>query len=574
MITNGDFSAGNTGFTSQYIFANPNVTEGQYFVGTSAQAWNPQMSNCADHTTGSGNMLLVNGAPVADVTVWAQTVSVVQNTNYAFSTWIQSLYPPNPAQLSFSINGSDIGSTITATLPNCTWTRFYTTWNSGTNSTASISIVNKNTFVQGNDFALDDISFAPVLIKRDSVVIAIDAPFVKSSNDTTVCAGNAVQLNTTGAATYNWSPADGLSNANIGNPIATPVITTQYIVTGTDAKGCIAADTVTVSSKPLPAITRTSDSTVCQNTGAQLWATGGATYQWTPASSLSDPAIATPIATPAINTTYHVVVTGTNNCVATDSVKISLRPVAVFTVSPPDTTCLNTSVQLLATGGDVYLWSPAAMVTNPNIANPSSAGNADAAYTVLIKETTCNTSATLTTTLKVLPVPTVKATRSNDINCSINTAQLSATGATTYSWSPAATLDNNAIANPVATPAATTQYIVTGTDNTTKCTATDNVTVIVSKGGDPKFFIPSAFSPNGDGLNDCFKVTHFNYLKSVEISIYNRFGNLVFHTTTDNDCWDGTYKGSPASVGNYVYYIKTENNCEFFFKKGNVVLIR
>lgn len=148
IINNGNFNSGNTGFTSAYNYANPNVTEGQYFVGASPQAWNASLSNCGDHTTGNGNMMLVNGDPLPDVNVWKQTVTVIPNTNYAFSTWIQALYPPNPAQLSFFINGSDIGNLITASLPTCTWTQFYTTWNSGNNTSATISIVNKNTFVQ------------------------------------------------------------------------------------------------------------------------------------------------------------------------------------------------------------------------------------------------------------------------------------------------------------------------------------------------------------------------------------------------------------------------------------------
>ena len=573
LITNGDFNGGNTGFTSQYSFANPNVTEGQYFVGPSAQAWNNLMSNCAGHS-GTGNMLLVNGASVPDVNVWAQTITVVPNTNYAFSTWIQSLYPPNPAQLSFSINGSNIGNTITATLPNCNWTQFYTTWNSGNNTAASIAIVNKNTEVQGNDFALDDISFSPVIIKRDSVKITIDTPFVKTNADTTICAGKPVQLTSIGAASYNWSPANGLNNAGIANPVATPVVTTEYIVTGTSSKGCTAADTVVISANPLPVITRTADTTICQNIPAQLWATGGVTYAWTPIASLSNAAIANPIASPVSNTIYHVTVTSINNCIALDSVSISIRPAAVFAVSPPDTTCFNTAVQLLASGGDTYLWSPAALVTNPNIANPSSAGNADAAYTVFIKENTCNTSNTLTTSLKVLPVPVISVSKSNDITCSLGSAQLVATGAGAYTWLPATALNNNTIANPVASPTATTLYVVTGTDPVTKCTTTSSINVFFKKEGEPKFFIPSAFSPNGDGKNDCFKVSHFNYLKSVDITIFNRFGNMVFHSTTDDNCWDGMYKGNPASPGNYVYYIKTENNCAIFYKKGNLLLIR
>ena len=407
-----------------------------------------------------------------------------------------------------------------------------------------------------------------------TLFISIGIPLVKASNDTSVCIGKSVPLTVTGAASYSWSPATGLSDSSISNPIAKVLINTQYIVTGTNTFGCFDTDTVLISITPLPVIVKTKDSIICQNLGAQLWATGGVTYQWSPVSSLSNPSIANPLASPTINTIYHVTVTGNNSCIATDSVKISIRPAAVFTVSPPDTTCFNTAVQLLATGGDVYTWSPAASVTNANIANPKSIGNADAALTVFIKENACNTSATLSTSLTVLPIPVINVSKSNDVDCSINASQLTADGAATYLWSPATGLNNSEIANPVSTPLVTTQYSVTGTDAVTNCTATGFVTVVVNKSGAAKFYIPSAFSPNNDGINDCFKVASFSYLKSVEISIYNRFGNMVFHTTNVNDCWDGSYKGNPASVGNYVYYIKTENDCESFVKKGNLILVR
>ncbi len=573
-IVNGDFSAGNTGFTSQYNFANPNVTEGQYFVGPNPQNWNAALSACADHTTGNGNMLLVNGAPVADVNVWTQTVTVVPNSNYAFSTWVQALWPPNPAQLSFSINGGTLGNLITASLPTCTWTQFYTTWNSGNNTSATISIVNKNTFVQGNDFALDDISFAPVLIKRDSVIITVDRPLVKASNDTAICAGKAVQLSANGSISYNWSPAAGLSNATIANPVATPSVNTQYIVTGTDNKGCTAADTVTITAKTLPVVTVTPGTAVCKNTQLQLQATGGSTYQWLPASGLSNASIANPIASPVTTTTFVVVVTAANSCTATDSVKVAINPDPVFTISAADTTCLNTSAQLLATGGDVYTWSPASLVSNPNIANPTTTASSSATYTVVIKELTCNNTATLTTSIAVLPVPGIKATKLNDIDCSTSAAQLQATGTGQFSWSPASSLDNSTVANPLASPNATTLYTVSAVDFTTNCVATDTITVVVNKIGATSFFIPSAFTPNGDGLNDCFKVSHFTYMKSVEVTIFNRYGSMVFHSTTDNVCWDGYYRGKPADVGNYVYFIKAEDNCSKFFRKGNLLLVR
>ncbi len=574
VITNGDFSLGNTGFSSQYNFANPNTTEGEYFVGANPQAWNASLSPCPDHTNGSGNMMLVNGAPIADVNVWTQTVAVTPNTNYAFSTWVQALYPPNPAQLSFSINGGTLGSLITASLPTCTWNQFYTTWNSGSNTTATIAIVNKNTFVQGNDFALDDISFSPVLIVRDSVHINIDTPHVKTNADTVLCAGKTVQLNSAGAVVFDWIPAAGLSNNSIANPMATPASTTQYIVAGTNSFGCTAKDTVTITVNPLPVITKSVDSVICRNGSIQLLATGGISYSWSPAVSLNNAAIANPIAKPTSNTTYLVTVTGANSCSNTDSVKIAIRPIPVFTISPNQAICIGNTTQLTAGGGNTYLWSPAALVNNANSSTPNTNTNITTTFTVKINDNTCNDSASLTTTVLINALPVVKAAKLNDIDCVFSAAQLSASGANRYSWTPAMGLNNANIPNPLATITTKQQYLVTGIDTLTNCSGKDTITVFIKAPFDPTFLVPNAFSPNGDGINDCFRVKNYGTVKFADITIYNRFGNLVFHSSNVNDCWDGTYKGNPVDPDNYVYYIKTFNDCGANTKKGNLVLIR
>ncbi len=575
VITNGNFNAGNTGFTSDYTFAANNTTEGEYFVGSSPLAWNAALSNCSDHTTGSGNMLLVNGSPVANVNVWRQTVAVTPNTNYAFSSWIQALYPPNPAQLSFSINGSDIGTLITASLPTCTWSQFYTTWNSGSNTTATISIVNKNTIVQGNDFALDDISFAPVVIKRDSIKITIDTPIVKTITDTSVCRNTPVQLTSIGAVTYTWLPATGLSSAVTGNPFATPADTTQYIVTGTNANGCTAKDTVMVYVKPLPLISTSGDNTICVGQAAQLLAGGGSSYAWSPAASLNNAVIANPIARPTASTTYTVVVTGGNNCSSKDSLKISLKALPIFSVSNAYSTCANGTAPLNAAGGTSYLWSPAQFLNNASIPNPIATVSSNTLFTVLITDSICKLSASLSTnvTTDLLP-PVITASKSNDMDCVFSSVQLKAVGADVYSWSPAANLSSSTIANPIAKPAITQQYTVVGTNSINNCKSRDTITVFVKSPTNPTSYIPNTFTPNADGSNDCFRVRDFGTVKTVDLMIFNRYGNLVFQTKNANDCWDGSYKGQPAEVGNYVYYVKVLNDCGEEIKKGNLLLLR
>jgi PKD repeat protein len=395
LITNGSFTSGTTGFTSEYEFTANNVTEGQYFVGSNPPAWNSSLNICGDHTSVNGNMMMVNGAPTPNVNVWKQTITVTPNTNYAFSTWIQALWPPNPAQLQFSINGRDVGQLITAPLPTCTWTQFYTTWNSGSNTTAVISIVNKNTQVQGNDFALDDISFAPVFIKRDSVVIKVEKPLVKANADTVICAGRPVQLNAIGAQTYSWSPAAGLSNTGIVNPIASPSVFTEYIVTGTTNYGCVAKDTVKINIHTKPSFTLSADTVICKNSALQLFASGGTSYKWSPTATLNNALSPSPVASPVVDTKYYVDITDINTCVYRDSVQVGIRPDPLFTVTDPTAICRFDSTQLSATGGNVFSWQPAAGLSNPTIPNPKASPGITTDYSVTITETTCNEFRTL-----------------------------------------------------------------------------------------------------------------------------------------------------------------------------------
>lgn len=166
LVVNGNFSAGNSGFSSDYTHKNPLYSalwdEETYGVGTSPLSFHSDASSFGDHTTGTGNMMVVNGSPSINSTVWSQTINVDPNTEYDFATWIASWYPENPAQLQFSINSTLIGSIFTASSTTGLWEQFSATWNSGSNTLATISIVNQNIVRQGNDFALDDISFEAV----------------------------------------------------------------------------------------------------------------------------------------------------------------------------------------------------------------------------------------------------------------------------------------------------------------------------------------------------------------------------------------------------------------------------
>ena len=159
LVINGDFTNGNIGFDSDYYPLVPTTPPATYAIDTNPNAVHSSWASFGDHTTGSGAMMIVNGAEVAGETVWGQAgITVEAHTEYFFSTWIATTFNDAPAELNFSINGTDIGSTFTAGAVAAGWRQFYTTWYSGEATSADIALVNQNLAFTGNDFALDDIS--------------------------------------------------------------------------------------------------------------------------------------------------------------------------------------------------------------------------------------------------------------------------------------------------------------------------------------------------------------------------------------------------------------------------------
>ena len=151
LIVNGDFESGNTGFSSDYTFSPGNLfPPAVYDVLSDPSSAHFAATSFGDHTSGSGLMMAVNGATLTGLTVWSQAVTVPPNTDYNFSAWVASWFPASPAQLQFLINGSPIG-TVTAPSTTGIWQQFATTWNSGSNTSAIIEIIDLNTAFFGTE---------------------------------------------------------------------------------------------------------------------------------------------------------------------------------------------------------------------------------------------------------------------------------------------------------------------------------------------------------------------------------------------------------------------------------------
>lgn len=159
LIVNGDFEAGNTGFSSDYAYSPGNITgAGVYDILTDPSPAHNLAASYGDHTSGAGKMMAVNGSTDAGDLVWGQTVSVQANAIYDFAVYISSWYSGAPAELEFTVNGTAIGSLV-APMQTAVWELAFATWDSGAATSALIEVRNAQTAFGGNDFALDDFYF-------------------------------------------------------------------------------------------------------------------------------------------------------------------------------------------------------------------------------------------------------------------------------------------------------------------------------------------------------------------------------------------------------------------------------
>jgi gliding motility-associated-like protein len=252
-VLNGDFSGGNVGFTSDYNYTTNLNPEATYWVGPNANNVHSGFSATPDHTTGTGNYLVVNGAGTPGLNVWCQTITVEPNTNYNFSAWVTSVASGSPAILQFSINGQVLNQPFSAPASVGQWAEFFAVWNSGANTSAQICIVNQNTTLGGNDFGIDDISFSQICEGSDTVTVTVyPLPLAEAGTDVAICRGDTTQLQATGGTLYIWSPGTRLSCIACDAPTASPLTTNTYHVTVTDTNQCVNYDSVTVTVNTLP----------------------------------------------------------------------------------------------------------------------------------------------------------------------------------------------------------------------------------------------------------------------------------------------------------------------------------
>lgn len=311
----------------------------------------------------------------------------------------------------------------------------------------------------------------------------IDPDFDVVSN--TTCVGSSIQfedVSITSAgniSNYSWNFDDGStgSGAPISHVFNNPG--TYNVELTITSEGCSDVTTIPVTIDPSPVVNLGPDITLCAGATAQLNSPntlGSGTYSWSPITALSNGTAPSPTTSASNNITYTLTFTSNTGCSDSDDIAVTVSNGPTANAGPDATICEGEQVQLQASGGTSYSWSPTATLDNSSIAAPTASPLANTTYTVTVSDAS-NCTATDDVTITVVQAPSLDAGQDQNV-CEGDMVQLNAIGTGTFAWSPSTGLSSVSIADPTASPSSTITYTVTLTD-ANNCTATDDVLISV-----------------------------------------------------------------------------------------------
>lgn len=491
---------------------------------------------------------------------------------------------------SFKVSGSCYQSPFIFT--NTSYTRYGIInswrWNFGDESTNADSAITANatyqystpgnrtaTLIIASDKGCTDTAFNP-LVANDKPQITL--PF----SDTLICAGDRLMLSAQSSGAYSWTPDANMTGASTATPAVSPADTTVYTVTVTD-KACVGTATVTVNVLDFITVKLSQDTAICAGDSIALQPNSYAlSYLWTESgnSTLSSYNTKNPKAAPQQTTTYYVTA-NLGHCQDHTQETVFVSPYPQVSVSADTSICYKTTAQLYgSTSAAYYTWKPAGSLLNGETLSPVAHPSATTAYILTVRDTFyCPKPVSDTVVVHVIPRVVVNAGNDTTIVYAQPLQLFATTSADTaaFTWLPASYLSEPRVYNPVANFSKTDLSIYTYqvTANTPEgCMGEDSITVYIYKSL-PSIFIPSAFTPNGDGLNDIVIPVLAGIKDYRFFNVFNRWGQLVFTTSRQGDGWNGTMKGEPQPAGTYVYEAYgIDYLSKPVFKKGTLVLIR
>lgn len=417
-------------------------------------------------------------------------------------------------------------------------------------------------------------------------ITLVETPVIRLPfRDTLICDQDALQLSAStnlnsSATTYSWTPNTAITDANTPTPTVHPQTTTTYYLHVADGNNCTSDASVLVNVTDKVSLAMQPDTLICLTDTIQFHpVTNALHFNWT---SDDEPVIDNTVknaqAVPRKTTNYHLDA-NVGSCKNDGDVQVAIYPYPETDIQKIKPICLGTAVQLHASyNGTAFSWSPTSTLLNANTLDPTAGPSQTTKYYFTARDATpghCPKPVTDTVTVIITPPITVFA--GNDTNIVVGQElHLQASGARNYTWSPPTGMNKTNVSDPtVVLPESITRitYIVKGS-TPEGCTDEDSLTVTQYKTM-PSIFVPSAFTPNGDMINDIIKPIVAGIKKLETFSIYNRLGQLIYQTTTVGEGWDGIYKDKKQNAGTYVYEaIAIDYTGRRIVKKGTVVLIR
>jgi gliding motility-associated-like protein len=412
------------------------------------------------------------------------------------------------------------------------------------------------------------------------VVNIFDKPPIDLAyRDTLICPPDRLQLLASASGIYSWSPVAEVSDPTVSNPFVSPAVTTTYYIE-VDDDGCKNRDSVRVRVVDHVSLQLGNDFKSCEGDTVHINSTTDALkFSWTPAATLNDASAKNVVATPVGITTYQVTAF-ISTCSATESITVTPIPYPVANAGPDTLICYNTVAQLHATSdGSSFSWTPLVNLQAGSTLNPSALLKTSTTYVLYAYDTKgCDKPGIDSVTVNVHPE--IIAFAGNDTSIVINQPlHLHASGGQIYEWLPATGLSATDISDPVAiyaaTPAEGYYAYKVRVSNESGCTDSAMVRVNIFSTL-PEIYVPTAFTPNGDGHNDYFKVVAPGIERIKLFRVYNRWGQLVYDSpVTHITGWDGSYNGKPLASDTFVWVVQAiDYTGQVHFKKGTVTLVR
>ena len=414
--------------------------------------------------------------------------------------------------------------------------------------------------VVGYNACGSDTAQIPVNVHHDTLTI--------DPGNIEICLGQSQIVNISGGSNLSFSPPNGISGGAGNNYTVSPDTTTAYTVSGTSPNGCAIQEQVFVHVLPGPPHVNLPDSlSICYGSSVQIPVFGADSLHWIPASGLDNSNESYPIFSPENSSNY--ILLSYNSCgTSSDTLPVIVHRLQVHAFAD-SAGCQGAPIHIGASGAISYSWEPSDLVSSPH-SDSTVAHLFQSTLLHVVGSDNMGCFDSDSVFVYVYPKPGLSLGEDRIVPAG-DPVNLNSAASYAVTWTPDPTLSCTLCDNPIATPEQNTTYYAE-TTSPQGCTARDSITLFV-KG---YLFIPNAFSPDGDGINDIFKPIGAN-ITEYHLYIYNRWGQMIFHTDDLKQGWNGSENNDHYFAPQGVYLWKVIAHMRWgkpITRNGTVTLLR